>query len=332
MVNIVVDAMGGDNAPSAVVKGCIDAAEKFDVKLTLVGDEEKISACLGSYSNDKISVVNATEVIDCDDDPVKSIRSKKDSSIVVGMRLVADKKADAFVSAGSTGAVVSGATLIIKRIPGVRRVAIGTVIPSENKPTLLLDCGANADSTSEYLGQFATMGTAYMKAVMGVSNPTVALLNNGAEEHKGSALYKESHSLLKKMSSINFIGNIEARYVLTGAADVVVADGFSGNVFLKAVEGTASMFSKKLKGALTKNIFTKLCALGLMGGISDMKKSFDYTEHGGAPVLGAKNVVIKAHGSSNAKAFCNAILQAKRFTENNVVDLIADNLQKPLDE
>ena len=331
MINIVVDAMGGDNAPQAVVEGCVAAAEKLGVKITLVGIENDIRAALGSYSGGKIDIVNASEVISCDDDPVKSIRSKKDSSIVVGMRLVADGKADAFVSAGSTGAVVSGATLIIKRIDGIRRVAIGTVIPSENKPSIMLDCGANADCTPEFLQQFAVMGDAYMKAVFGIENPTVALLNNGAEEHKGSTLYKEAHGLLKSMP-INFIGNVEARYILSGVADVVVADGFSGNVFLKTVEGTASLFSKKLKSALTKNIFTKISALTLMGGISEMKKSFDYTEHGGAPILGAKSVVIKAHGSSNAKAFYNAVRQAKLFAENNVVKLIADNLQKPLDE
>ncbi len=331
MINIVVDAMGGDNAPGAVVEGCIRAADEFGVHITLVGDEPTIKGCLGDYNGDKISIVHTTEIIDCDDDPAKSIRTKKDSSIVVGMNLVAQGKGDAFVSAGSSGAVVSGATLIVKRIKGIRRVALGTVIPSDNKPTLLLDCGANADCTPEFLQQFAIMGDAYMRAVYQIRKPTVSLLNNGAEEHKGSLLYKESHQLLKQ-TDVNFIGNIEARDILSGKSDVVVVDGFAGNVFLKSVEGMASFFSKKLKKVFKKNILSMLSAIAVSGGIKDMKKSFDYTEHGGAPILGAKSVVIKAHGSSNAKAFYNAIRQAKLFYENDVTQLIENNIQKPLDE
>lgn len=331
MTRIVVDAMGGDNAPQAVVDGCVKAVADFDIKITLVGREELIKECLGDYTGDKIDIVNATDIITNDDDPAKAVRRKKDSSIVVAMRLLDEGKGDAFVSAGSTGAVVSGATLIVKRIKGVRRVAIGTVFPTPGKPTLMLDCGANADCTSEFLQQFAIMGNAYMQSVYGIEKPTVALLNNGAEEHKGSIVYKETHQLLKTMD-INFIGNIEGRDVFESKADVVVADGFAGNVFLKTTEGTASFFSKKLKGMLTKNIFTKLCALMLKSGIREFKASFDYTEHGGAPILGAQKVVIKAHGSSNAKAFYNAIRQAKHFYENGVIEAINNNLQKPLDE
>lgn len=331
MINIVVDAMGGDNAPLSIVEGCVKAVKDFDIKITLVGDESVVRPCLGDYSGDRIEIVHAPDVISCDDDPAKSIRYKKDSSIVVGMNLVAEGKGDAFVSAGSSGAVVSGATLIIKRIHGIRRVAIGTVFPSANKPTLVMDCGANADCTPEFLQQFAIMGNAYMNSVYGVEEPVVALLNNGAEEHKGSLLYKETHQLLKE-TPVNFYGNIEARDILKGIADVVVVDGFAGNVLLKTTEGTASYFSKLLKDMLSKNIVSKLAALVLMSGIKNMKKAFDYTEHGGAPILGSKNVVIKAHGSSNAKAFYNAIRQAKLFVENKVIDSINNNLQKPLDE
>lgn len=331
MTHIVVDAMGGDNAPQAIVEGCVKAVADFNVKITLVGNEELIKVCLGEHSDDRIDIVNTTDIITNDDDPALAIRRKKDSSIVVAMNLLAEGKCDAFVSAGSTGAVVSGATLIVKRIKGVRRVAIGTVFPTPGKPTLMLDCGANADCTPYFLQQFAIMGNAYMQAVYGIDRPTVGLLNNGAEEHKGSAVYKETHQLLKNID-INFIGNVEGRDVLNSVADVVVADGFAGNVFLKTTEGTASFFSKKLKCLFMKNLVTKLCALALKNGIKEMKSSFDYTEHGGAPILGSQKVVIKAHGSSNAKAFYNAIRQAKNFYENCVIEAINNNLQKPLDE
>ena len=325
MTHIVVDAMGGDNAPQSVVEGVLKAVKDFNIKVTLVGNEELIKVCLGENKDYRIDIVNSADVITNDDDPALAIRRKKDSSIVVGMNLLADGKGDAFVSAGSTGAVVSGATLIIKRIKGVRRVAIGTVFPTPQKPTLMLDCGANADCTADFLQQFAIMGNAYMKAVYGIDNPTVGLLNNGAEEHKGSAVYKEAHQLLKNMD-INFIGNIEGRDVLNSVADVVVADGFAGNIFLKTTEGTAGFFTKKLKGLFMKNLITKLCALVLKNGIKEMKASFDYTEHGGAPILGSQKVVIKAHGSSNGKAFYNAIRQAKNFYENGVIESINNNL------
>lgn len=331
MTRIIVDAMGGDNAPKAVVDGCIKAVQDFDIKITLVGNEELVKPCLGEYTGDKIDVVNATDVITNDDDPALAIRRKSDSSIVVAMKLLAAGEGDAFVSAGSTGAIVSGATLIVKRIKGVRRVAIGTVFPTPDKPTLVLDCGANSDCTPDFLQQFAIMGNAYMMAVYGIDKPAVALLNNGAEEHKGSTVYKETYKLLKN-TDINFIGNIEGRDVFSCVADVVVADGFAGNILLKTTEGTASFFSKKLKEMLTENIFTKLCALVLSKGIKKMKKSFDYTEHGGAPVLGAQKVVIKAHGSSNANAFYNAVRQAVHFYETGVIESINNNLQKPLDE
>lgn len=320
-MKIIVDAMGGDNAPKAVVDGAVMAAEKLGVEIILVGDTTKFNA----PDNEKITVVHAPDVIDCDDDPARSIRTKKESSIVVGLNMLAQKQADAFVSAGSTGAVISGATLIVKRIRGIRRAAIGTVLPTATGCTLLMDTGANADCTEEFLQQFAVMGNAYAKAVLGIDNPRIGLLNNGAEETKGSEVVKNTYQLLKKMP-INFIGNVEARDVLNGVTDVLVADGFAGNVFLKAVEGTAKYFSGILKSMLTKNIITKICALLLSGGIKTMKDSFNADKHGGAPILGVDGVVIKAHGSSNAEAFYNAIRQASEFAEKDVVSIIKNNL------
>lgn len=325
-MKIVVDAMGGDHAPEAVVKGCLQAAEDLHVEIVLVGDEAQIRPLVPEQTHG-ITIVHASEVISCDDDPAESIRTKKDSSIVKGMRLVAEDAGDAFVSAGSSGAVISGATLLVKRIPGIRRVALATVLPSAHKPTLLLDCGANADCTTEFMEQFALMGSLYARSVMHVENPEVALLNNGAEEGKGSELYRQSYQLLKALP-IRFIGNIEARHVLQGKADVVVADGFAGNVFLKCVEGTAIYLSGLLKAMFMRNAVSKLCAALLSGGLRDFKRRFDYTEYGGAPVLGARKVVIKAHGSSNAKAVYHAIRQAKQFVEADFVGAIRKNLEK----
>lgn len=321
-MKIIVDAMGGDNAPDAVVDGAVAAVENIpDIEVVLVGDTTKFTV----PKNDRITVVHTSEVIDCDDDPTHSIRTKKDSSIVVGMKMLAQKEGDAFVSAGSTGAIISGATLIVKRIKGIRRAAIGSVIPTRNGCTLLLDCGANADCTEEFLQQFAIMGNAYAKGMMGLDNPRIALLNNGAEETKGSHLAKNSYQLLKEMP-INFVGNVEAKELFNGVTDVLVADGFSGNVMLKTMEGTAKYFSGELKTMLTKNILTKLCALILSGGIKNLKEAFNAEKHGGAPVLGVDGVVIKAHGSSKKSAFYNAIKQAKRFAEENIVDNIKENL------
>ncbi len=321
-MKIIVDAMGGDNAPGAVIDGAVMAVQKLtDIEVILVGDTTKFSV----PENEKITVVHTTEVIDCNDDPAHSIRTKKDSSLVVGLKMLAQGEADAFVSAGSTGAIISGATLIVKRIKGIRRAAIGSVLPTKTGCTLLMDCGANADCTEEFLQQFAIMGNAYAKAMMGVDNPRIALLNNGVEETKGSQVVKNSYGLLKEMP-INFIGNVEAKEALNGVTDVLVADGFSGNVMLKTIEGTAKYFSGELKSMLTKNILTKLCALILSGGIKNLKEAFNAEKHGGAPVLGVNGVVIKAHGSSKANAFYNAIRQAKRFAEEKVVKNIEENL------
>ncbi|MBQ3115114.1 MAG: phosphate acyltransferase PlsX [Clostridia bacterium] len=320
-MKIIVDAMGGDNSPSEVVKGALMAVEKLGVQIILVGDKNKIDL----PQNDKISLVHTEEIIDCDDDPVNSIRTKKDSSIVVGLKLLADKKGDAFVSAGSTGAVISGATLIVKRIKGIRRAALGAIIPTKKGYTLLIDGGANADCTEEFLQQFAIMGNAYAKALMGIDNPKIGLLNNGVEETKGNEVSKKAHALLKEMP-INFIGNIEAREVLNGVTDVLVTDGFSGNVFIKTTEGTAKFFAGLIKEMLTKNIFTKICALILSKGIKNMKDILNSDKFGGVPVLGVNGVVIKAHGSSKDEAFYNAIRQASEFAKKDVVGAIESNI------
>lgn len=320
-MKIIVDAMGGDNAPGEIVKGAQLAADEFDAEIILVGDKEKI----GPQTNSRITVVHTTEVIGFEDDPVNSIRTKADSSIVVGMKMLAEGKGDAFVSAGSTGAVISGATLILKRIKGIRRAAIGTVIPNKKGCTILLDSGANADCSPEFLQQFAVMGNAYMKAIMGIVKPRIGLLSNGTEETKGNETVKKTHELLKQ-SDINFIGNVEATQLLEGVCDVLVADGFSGNVLLKSLEGTAKYFSSELKKVFVKNMLTKLCAVAMKDGVQQIKKAFDSEKYGGAPVLGVNGVVIKAHGNSNANAFFNAVRQAIIAVDEDIVGVIGNNI------
>lgn len=321
-MRIIVDAMGGDNAPGAVVEGAIMAAKELtDVEIVLVGDSTKFTV----PEIDNLKVVHAAEVIDFNDDATTSVRTKKDSSIVVGLQMVADKKGDAFVSGGSTGALIVGSSLILKRIKGIRRAALGMVIPTKTRCTLLMDCGANVDCTEEFLQQFAVMGNAYAKAMMGIPEPKIALLNNGTEETKGNQVAKNTYQLLKEMP-INFIGNVEAKEALNGVTDVLIADGFSGNIMLKTIEGTAKYFSGELKEMLTKNILTKLCAVILSGGIRKLKEAFNAEKHGGAPILGVDGVVVKAHGSSKANAFYNAIKQAKKFAQEEVVKNIKENL------
>lgn len=320
-MKIIVDAMGGDNAPKEIVKGSMMAAQRLGVNIILTGDKSQIEKHLTNHEN--IEIVHTKEVIANEDDPVGSIRSKTDSSMVVGLKILAEGMGDAFVCAGNTGALITGTTLIVKRIKGIRRVAMAPIIPAEGGSVILIDGGANVDCSPELLEQFALMGSIYAQAVLGVENPRVGLLNNGTEEHKGNEATQSAYRLISRLP-VNFIGNVEGRDVLYGMADVLVADGFTGNVFLKAIEGTALYFSKNLKDMLMKNILTKISALILKGGISEFKKKFDYNEHGGAPVLGAKGAVIKAHGSSNALAFYNAIRQAKKFHEANAINSITN--------
>lgn len=326
-MKIIVDAMGGDNAPQEIVKGSVLAAEKLGVEVILVGLEEQVAKELVKceYSGDKITIHNAQEVITGDDDPIDAIRNKKDSSMRVGLSLLAKGEGDAFVSAGNTGALISGATLIVKRIKGIRRAALAPIMPSTEGVFLMVDSGANAECTPAFLKQFAIMGSAYMQKVMNLKEPRVALVNIGTEEEKGTGLVRAANKLLRE-TPLNYTGYIEAREIPLGGADVVVCDGFTGNVILKFMEGMASAFSKKLKAIFLKNTKSKLAALMVKGGIAEFKKSMDYTEHGGAPVLGVKAPVIKAHGSSNAKAFYNAIRQSKKLVDGGLIASITEGI------
>lgn len=335
-MRIAIDAMGGDNAPQAVLEGVklVLPELKGDVELALYGDEETLKSGLAKLNvSDKRVTINATtEVICCGDQPTLAIRKKKDSSMVRAVEAVATGAADCVLSAGSTGALLTGATLIIKRLKGVKRPALATVMPTVDSCVLLLDCGANTDCKSDYLVQFALMGAAYMKRVVGVENPRVGLLNNGAEEEKGNELTKQTHQLLKT-APINFTGNCEARDVLGGEFDVVVCDGFDGNIVLKGTEGAAGLIMGLLKQGLTSSLRNKIGALICKPAFRLLKKKLDYTEYGGAPLLGVNGGVIKAHGSSNAKAFRSAILQAEKLISSDVTrQLGAEIAQYDLEE
>lgn len=326
-MKIIVDAMGGDNAPAEIVRGCIEGVKKLDIELVLVGKQELIEAELkkNNYSGSAITIVNADEVISGDDDPITAVRHKKKSSMHIGLTLAAKGEGDAFVSAGNTGALISGATLIVKRIPGIRRAALAPVLPSSEGFYLLIDSGANAECTADFLKQFAIMGSVYMQKFMDMPSPRVGLVNIGTEEDKGTDTIRAAHKLLKD-TPINYIGYVEAREIPLGGADVVVCDGFTGNVLLKFMEGLASAFGNMLKGIFYKNTKSKLAALAVKDGISDMKKSMDYKEHGGAPVLGVRKPVIKAHGSSDARAFFSALRQTKKLVECNLVENITSGI------
>ena len=326
-MRVAVDAFGGDNAPLAAIKGAILAKNEFKVDITLVGDEEKIKAVASenNISLDGVEIYHATDVIEIEDDPTKILKEKKESSMAKTLSLLAEDKADAAVSAGSTGALVVGGTCIVKRIRGVKRCALAAIMPSKKQNFMMLDVGANAEVKPEYLAQFGVMGSVYMENVMGVKNPRVALLNIGAEDCKGTETHVEAHKMLKE-APINFCGNVEGRELMAGDFDVVVADGFSGNIALKTVEGVASTFFSMLKGVMYSNLKNKLCALGLKKGLYTIKDKMDYSAIGGAPLLGTKKAVFKAHGSSNEIAFKNAIHNAALFAENQVITQIEGKL------
>ncbi len=330
-MNIVIDAFGGDNAPLEVIKGSVRARKDFGVEITLVGDENKIKECAQKNELDisQLKIKHADTVIEICDDPRHILKEKKDCSMAVGMKMLADGEGDAFVSAGSTGAIVCGALFIVKSLDKklVKRPALATVLPTAGKPTMLLDSGANLDCKPETLVQFGVMGSAYMQKIMNVDKPRVALANIGAEESKGRDLDKAAYKLLET-APINFVGNIEARQLPLGDCDVCVADGFSGNLMLKLYEGMGKFFSNELKGIFKKNVKTKLAAAMVMKNIKDFKKKVDYSEYGGAPLLGTAKPVIKAHGSSDAKAFYNAIRQAKLFTETKAIDTMKQALSQ----
>lgn len=324
---VALDAMGGDLAPVETVKGAVDAVKELgNVKIKLVGLADAVEKELAkyTYSKEKIEIVPATEVISTDESPTMAIRRKKDSSMVLGMQLVKKGEADAFVSAGSTGALLTGSLLIVGRIHGVERPVLGTCLPTGKGYTFLVDSGANVDCKAKYLEQFAKMGSVYVENVFGKKNPTVALVNIGAEKEKGDSLTKEAYELLEG-SDLNFIGNIEPRNIPFGEADVVVCDGFVGNTILKFAEGLSKALVGIIKEEITKGLY-KLPAAMLIKPFQNVKKSFDADEVGGAPFIGLNALVVKAHGSSNAKAFKNAVKQCVLFKEADIVGKIKDKL------
>jgi len=326
-LKIAVDAFGGDNAPEAIVKGCIDAVKECDAELILVGRESVLADMLqnADIPSGRISIHHAEEVIETGDSPVEAIRRKKDSSLLVSLGLVKSGEADAVVSAGNTGAYLAGAFRILGRMEGVKRPALTTVLPTIANPGVILDVGANVDCRPQQLVQFAQMGAVYAENVLGIQNPRVGLLNIGAEEAKGNAVTKETYQLLKDVP-LNFVGNIEPRDVPYGMADVIVCDGFTGNVVIKLIEGTASALFSMLKDVFYKNTATKLAAGILKPGLKTVKGHMDYSEYGGAPFLGIDGVVFKAHGSSDAKAIKNAILATGRYVSAGVNDKIRQAL------
>ena len=335
-MKIVIDAMGGDFAPLAPVQGALLAREAFpDIELVLVGREADIMRALREAGKSAlpagVSVRSAAEVVEMADDPATAFKKKPDSSLTVGLTMVRDGEADGFVSAGSTGALLSGATLVVKRIRGLRRAALAPVIPTATGHAVLLDCGANAECTVEYLLQFAYLGSYYCSKVLGVKNPRVGLLNIGAEAEKGDTLRRETHARLTEAAErgdLNFIGNIEGKEALLGGCDVIVADGFSGNVMLKSVEGAGKLMSGMLKSMLMKNLGTKLAALLLKDGLREFKKTLDPGEVGGTALLGISKPVVKAHGSSDARAFCNAVRQAVTVANSGISEDIARDMDK----
>ena len=332
-MKIIVDAMGGDNAPLAPVQGAVQAAREYGVEIVLVGRQEEIEKVLKENSLTLpagVTVRHASEVIEMCDDPAKAWRQKKDSSMTVGLTMVKDGEGDAFVCAGSTGALLSGATLVTKRIKGIRRAALAPVIPTGNGGSVLVDCGANAECPPEYLLQFAYMGSYYAEKVLGRANPKVALLNIGVEPSKGTSLQTTVYPMLQEAAEdgrINFVGNIEAREAMEGAVDVIVCDGYSGNIMLKTMEGTGKVMSREMKKMFKKNIFTKLAALMVSGGLKEFKKMMNPDEVGGTPLLGIAKPVVKAHGSSNGYAFKNAIRQARDFAAAGIIEDITANVE-----
>ena len=321
LVTVALDAMGGDYAPVETVKGGVDAVNASkEIKVLMVGDEEKIRKELAKYTYDqeRIEVVGATEVIDNNEPPVQAIRNKKDSSLVRCQRLVKQGEADAMVSAGSTGAVLAGGQLIVGRIKGVHRPPLAPLIPTEKGFSMLIDCGANVDARAAHLLQFAKIGTLYMRHIMGIENPKVAIVNIGTEEEKGNQLVKEAYPLLRECSSINFIGSIEARNIPAVEADVIVCEAFVGNVILKLYEGVAMTLVHKLKASLNASFRGKVGGLLVKPAVKTMMKEFDATEYGGAPLLGLKGLVVKSHGSSNAYEIQNSILQCISFKKQNI--------------
>ena len=333
-MKIILDAMGGDHAPQAPVLGAIEAAKLYGSQITLVGRGEEILNVLKQNGietlPDGVEIANAEDVVDMHDDPANVIRKKPGSSMVVGLKMLAEGQGDAFISAGSTGALLTGATLIVKRVKGIRRAAMGPAMPNKaGGKTVILDCGANAECTPEFLLQFGLVGSLHAKTTYGIESPRVGLLNNGTEESKGTPLQKEAYGLLKQASDkglINFVGNVEARDVPLGAVDVIVCDGFAGNVLLKSIEGTAMFMGSLMSKMFKKNLLSKLAAALVMKDIKAFKKLLDYREIGGTQFLGIQKPVIKAHGSSDEVAFCNAIRQAEEAAGHSISAQLEEGL------
>jgi glycerol-3-phosphate acyltransferase PlsX len=328
-MNIAIDAFGGDNSPIEVIIGSVNAARDFKIDITLVGDVEKIKDCAEKNNIDLkgLNYLQADSVIDIHEEPTEILKSQKNCSMAVGLQALYDDKADAFVSAGSTGALLAGATFITKRITGIKRAALAPLLPTEKGYIMLLDAGANTEAKPMMLEQFAIMGSAYMEKVLKIDSPKVGLLNIGAENTKGRELELETYKLLEN-ADINFIGNAEARDLPKGNFDVIVTDGFTGNIALKLFEGLGSYFGHTLRDMLTSNAKSKIAAALIINKVKDFRKKMDYTEVGGAVLLGIQKPVIKAHGSSNAKAFYNALRQAKNCVEGDIIGTIKDSLTK----
>ncbi|SES66621.1 phosphate:acyl-[acyl carrier protein] acyltransferase [Natronincola peptidivorans] len=328
-MRIVLDAMGGDHGPAVTVPGAIEAVKAYCIKVTLTGDKNLIQSELNKYDypEEYIEIIHCSEEITNEDKPVAAIRRKKDSSMVVGLRLVKENKADAFISAGNTGALLAGGLFVLGRIKGIDRPALAPVFPTTTGGAVLIDGGANSDCKPRNFLEFGLMGNIYASKILKVHNPKVCTVNIGIEEGKGNDVTKEAYKLCQK-SDFNFIGNVEARDIPSGYADVIVCDGFTGNIILKLTEGIAATIFQNLKEEFTKNSLRKLAAGILKPGLRDFKKRFDYTEYGGAPFLGVQGNLIKAHGSSNAKAIKNAIRQAKAFVENKVVEEIMKEISQ----
>ncbi len=330
MTKVVLDAMGGDNAPGEIVKGAVEAVNRrSDIQVILTGKEDVIQDVLKGYTylEGQIEIRNAQEVIETSEPPVMAIRRKKDSSIVTGLKMVKTGEADAFVSAGSSGAILAGGQLIVGRLGGVERPPLAPLIPTKKGFSLLIDCGANVDARPSHLVQFAKMGSIYMKHVMGVQDPKVGIVNIGAEEEKGNALVKETFPLLKECRDIHFTGSIEARDIPYGQVDVVVCEAFVGNVILKLYEGVGAVLISKIKGGLMQNLRSKLGALLVKPALKETLKDFDASEYGGAPLLGLSGLVVKTHGSSKAKEVCNSILQCVTFKEQHINEKIKQSIQ-----
>ena len=335
---ILLDAMGGDNAPDATIKGAVKAIDQIKAKLILIGNENIIKSKIKEFYNkdiseisDRLEIKNTTETIEMEDIPTQAIKHKKDSSMVVGFNMLKSGEGDVFISAGNSGALLTGATLLVGRIKGVDRPALAGILPAYKSRLVLMDCGSNTNCKPINLLQFAQMSSIYLKTTLGVENPKVGLLNIGTEETKGNELTKESYKLLKEKSEelgINFIGNVEGRDAFTGNVDIVVTDGFTGNIFLKAIEGLGKFVKRSLTESLKRNLLSKIAAIPSLPAIKRFSKTVDYKEYGGALFLGVNKPVVKAHGSSDEKLFEFTIKQAEQFVENKAVDKLIEEFQK----